>query len=81
LQFFAKLAAPAPHAFHKGERMVALLGLILIRFGSIIAGSVLAFRRKVKWPAPLPGGFGLFCLAAAAIMMLALSHFGDAPRN
>jgi len=61
--------------------MIALLGLILIGVGSIVAGAVLAFRRKVKWPAFLLGGFGLFCLAAVAIMILALSHFGDAPRN
>jgi len=61
--------------------MIALLGLILIGFSSIITGAFLAFRRKVKWPALPLGGFGLFCLAAVAIMILALSHFGDAPGN
>lgn len=60
--------------------MIALLGFILIGLCSLVASSVFAFRNQ-KWQALLVGGFGLFCLAAIAIIILALSHFGEAPRD
>lgn len=61
--------------------MIALLALVFVGIGSVIAGAILAFRGNRKWPAFLLGGFGLFCLAAVATIILALSHFGEAPRD
>jgi hypothetical protein len=61
--------------------MIALLGLLFVGIGSIIAGVVLAIRRKRKWAVFLFSGLGICCLAAVAIMILALSHFGEVPRD
>jgi hypothetical protein len=61
--------------------MIALLALVFVGIATIIAGAVLVFRGNRKWPALLLGGFGFFCLVAVAAMILALSHFGEAPRD
>jgi hypothetical protein len=62
------------------EIMIALLGLIVAGIGSMVASVVFAFRRKNKVSMFLFGGFGLFCLAVAGIMILACAHFGEVPR-
>jgi hypothetical protein len=58
-----------------------LLGLIVAGIGGVVAAVVLAVRRKGKVSMFLFGGFGVFCLAVARIMILALAHSGEVPRH
>ena len=61
--------------------MIVLFGLIVTGIGSAAVSVVLGFRRKGKVSMLLFGGFGLFCLAIAGLMILALTHFAEAPRH
>jgi hypothetical protein len=61
--------------------VIALFGLIVAGIGGIVASVVLALPSKGKVSMFLFGSFGLFCLAVAGIMILALAHFGEVPRH
>ncbi len=61
--------------------MIAMLLFIILGIGCILAGATIAFRANAKFLALLLGCFGLFCLAATIIMVLALAHFGEVPRH
>jgi len=58
--------------------MAVILGFIFICFGLV------AFCRtngKRKWMTLVPIGIGLGCFTLVAILILALMHFGEAPRD
>ena len=57
-----------------------MIVLLLLGLGGIAGAVILALCKKGKM-AILSASFGVLCLVAVVIMILALAHFGEVPRH